>query len=814
MLNFRTFFRKKSVLYTVFSVVSALFLLMLSFSYSYSVSAAAPSGGFGVGRNQGLETGINTTAFNAVRADINAGVYDRQCQPDEEDTTKWHSLVNVEKKCHYNHQHNDDPNYVNDIFGLPGAWFGSPGMEISYPWQTFKAATANEQNAAYMANHQMENDLKHEGYVWIVRRDQPCPNGNCVTDFRIQVHAVMGAADMPVRYHSFSLEARVCVNASDPSSCGIVRYGGWIDMGILVTRSPNDVNCGGGPNDIHITLPADTLYFPIDRPGSRDEVRCHPQITTLPPYPPTKPLAEWWGHAGGETRFQVRSYDPIGNVDAANPTHWQFFCAQADMNCHYDASMFSIFVGYSLHIHQYVGGTGGTTHVPVDANGDGRTDFKGYFNRWGTLNTSCTTAALDCVPFQYDNVVLNGGFAPGEAGYAQTACSSNCKPVDYDISPPGKRWITWFYRYADGGTSPTPVPTNPGPTTPAPTSPAPATPTPKPPTDPSLVVYVSPANANVNATINVDLVLWNVQNIYGVQTTCKVDPKVLQGAVRGDGDIFKSTNSFFVDKGFQADGSWVVGASRLQPTPVFAGNGIAFKLSFVVKAASASAVNCTVLGVDANGKEITLKVVNGSFNGAPVAAPVQQQAVQPTAIPTDLPTNIPPTEAAAPIVEPAVEATADALTANTVTTNASITGKMLYQNFPDNSKITVQLVTSKGAVVATVTTGADGSYTFKNVPVGTVGVTAIGNLYLRIGKVVTITAGQAVDLGSLTLPGGDTDNSGDISVTDASLIGANFDNAVNPAPASADVNGDGVINIRDLAIVGGNFGLKSPIIIK
>ena len=66
MLNFKTFLRKKSVLHTVFSAISALFLFMLSFSYSYSVSAAAPSGGFGVGRNQGLETGINTTAFNAV----------------------------------------------------------------------------------------------------------------------------------------------------------------------------------------------------------------------------------------------------------------------------------------------------------------------------------------------------------------------------------------------------------------------------------------------------------------------------------------------------------------------------------------------------------------------------------------------------------------------------------------------------------------------------------------------------------------------------------------------------------------------------
>ncbi|MEP6987287.1 MAG: cohesin domain-containing protein, partial [Chloroflexota bacterium] len=351
------------------------------------------------------------------------------------------------------------------------------------------------------------------------------------------------------------------------------------------------------------------------------------------------------------------------------------------------------------------------------------------------------------------------------------------------------------YRYADTGTQPTPVPT---------TTPVPATPTPKPPTDPSLVVNVNPSSAAVNSTISVDLALWNVQNIYGLQTTCKVDPKVLQGAARGDGDIFNSGNSFFVDKGFQSDGTWIVGASRLQPNPVFTGNGIAFKLSFTVKSTGPSTVNCVVLAVDANGKEVALKVVNGSFNGAPVATP--QPTAQPTTVPpTMVPTQVPTTVAPTPTV---------ALTPTLVAT-AKITGKMVYQNYPDNSNITVQLVTDKGAVVSTMTTGADGTYSFSNVPMGTLGITAVGNLYLRIGKVVNITTtGQALDLGTLTLPGGDTDNSGDISLTDASLIGANFDITVNPAPVAADVNGDGVINIRDLAIIGGNFGLKSPIIIK
>ena len=89
MLSFKVPNRQKPLLYSIVSVLAFLFLLMISFSYSDSVSAAAPSGGFGVGSNQGVETGINTDAFNKVRADVNAGLYDRPCQPDEEDKNKW-----------------------------------------------------------------------------------------------------------------------------------------------------------------------------------------------------------------------------------------------------------------------------------------------------------------------------------------------------------------------------------------------------------------------------------------------------------------------------------------------------------------------------------------------------------------------------------------------------------------------------------------------------------------------------------------------------------------------------------------------------
>ncbi|MBZ0275832.1 MAG: hypothetical protein K8I60_06790, partial [Anaerolineae bacterium] len=211
-------------------------VLLLLAAFSITLPAAAQSaGGLGVGSGNGLEAGINVNALNQIKADIANGVYNRPCTPEEHDPTRWHTLVNVERKCHYDHQHGDDPYYASDLFGEPGAWFNAPGQSIAYPWQTFPARTLNEPDTAYLNSGQMENQAAHEGYGWVVRRDQPCPTGNCVTDFRLQYNAIFGASGAIVRFHSFSLEARVCVTANDPATCGMMRLGGWADFGPLFT---------------------------------------------------------------------------------------------------------------------------------------------------------------------------------------------------------------------------------------------------------------------------------------------------------------------------------------------------------------------------------------------------------------------------------------------------------------------------------------------------------------------------------------------------------------------------------------------------
>jgi hypothetical protein len=810
---------------------------MISISYTFSVSAQTGDGGLGVGSGDGLEVGIKLSALNQLKADSAAHMYDRPCTAAEHDRTKWHTLVNVQAKCHYDHEHGDDPNYVSDIFGPPGAWFGNSGQSISYPWQTFKAQTALEPNTAYVAAGQMENDLKHEGYIWVVRRGQSCPTGACVTDFRLETHAIFGAHDMPVRFHSFSLEARLCNVANNPSSCGIVRYGGWIDMGRLFTTAPDVINCNHDVNEIYIPLPADTLYFPIDRPDARDEIRCHPNIAHLPAYPSQKPLAEWWGHAGGETRFQLRVYDPIGNVDPADPAHWQFFCGQNDMNCRYDASIVSAFIGYTLMIHEFVG----PNNQRVDANGDGRTDYRGYYTRWGGAKTGCTAAGLDCIPYEYNNVVLNY-FNNKEARYFHTPCE-NCARVDMDISPPGQKWITWFYRYAAPGHTPTPPPPTatrvpltstavpPTSTMVPPTSTAvPPTSTMVPPTatippnpqTATLRVDLSKTSANVGETIEVSMNLFNVSNVYGLQTTCTTNPAVLVGTSVMNGNAFvKDANSIFVDNKFQPEGSWLVAATLKQPSAPISGNVLAYKLGYTVQGTASSPVNCIVLAVDANGKEIPLQVINGTYNGGGSSTPIPMTATPVT--PTLPPTPVPPTMTLTPVpatstptpMTPTVTpppGTAGPTPTLPPTGKGIIKGTLQYQNHPDNAGIKVELM-SQGAVVVSLTTNANGAYQFTDVPLGTYDIRASAANHLTASRTVNIqTDGQTVDPGMIMLLAGDTDSNGTIDVADAGLIGINFGFNAPPAPLAADLNVDKMVNIRDLVLVGGNYGKTGPML--
>jgi hypothetical protein len=316
---------------------------------------------------------------------------------------------------------------------------------------------------------------------------------------------------------------------------------------------------------------------------------------------------------------------------------------------------------------------------------------------------------------------------------------------------------------------------------------SPTTPPPPTLTGPTVIVSVNPTNANPGERVEVDINVANLDGLYGFQTQCAVDPNVLVGTGHSDGTIFTSGTSFFVDNGFNA-GNWTVAASLLQPNAPFSGMGVAYKLIYTVQNAGSSLVECTVLAVDENGHDLPATIINGNFNGAPV--------VEPT------------------VVEPTVEAPEITPTLETppVSQLSTIVGVMAYQNRPVNAGITVQLVTAD-TILLSVTTDIDGHYIFTDVAIGNYGITAVGPETLQISKTVDVTAdGEMIDLGNLVLPAGDTDDNGTIDISDASLIGANFDGTAPPAPANADLNVDSKIDIRDLVLVGSNFGLTGPVI--
>jgi hypothetical protein len=199
----------------------------------------------------------------------------------------WHGIYDAVRKCHYNHEHKDDPNrsfYDNPSQGNPGigtpntgrgdilsvlgrTWDWLPAQDksqlpasqtLSYPWQTW----AGTDVGALPQGGSMENELKHEGYAWFVRT--PDDNGfkkdaggnkagrvpecwpmttgyidNCITHIRYQIHAVAGMPDALTHTHSFFMEARVCTldsnDGQDTNKCGIYRGGGHHGFGRLGT---------------------------------------------------------------------------------------------------------------------------------------------------------------------------------------------------------------------------------------------------------------------------------------------------------------------------------------------------------------------------------------------------------------------------------------------------------------------------------------------------------------------------------------------------------------------------------------------------
>ena len=398
------------------------------------------------------EQGMSPAVYNKLRADAASGAFDRACEPSEHDPRQWHTLLNYAASCHFDHQHGDDPHAVDDLFGPVGAGFGAPEWTVAYPWQTFPIAdNETNPNVQPAQGAMLENQSKHEGYIWIVRRNQTCRGGQyCLTDFRLQIH-FHGSNDAPTRWHSFSFEGRLCAQVGQPNTCATYRLGGWADYARLyVPPQPTNsvIDCFTTFNSALEGKPGALTYQQyilqlanynqFFRPEvdqlPNDELRCHKQIPAglVTAYPSGFPnAAEWWGKSPFDFRWQFRLWNPDANVTtagvAAAPN-----CAPESTTCRWSHSRFTAEIDYVIPINSW-----------MDRNGDGVSDFSGYVNRLGGNAPGCTGAALNCIYADMRGIRRN----PGGLGYNHDLTPGSV-PWDYDITPQGRAsWITWFRHY-------------------------------------------------------------------------------------------------------------------------------------------------------------------------------------------------------------------------------------------------------------------------------------------------------------------------------------------------------------------------------
>jgi hypothetical protein len=401
------------------------------------------------------ELGMAPATYSKLVADAGSGQFDRACAESEHDTTRWHTLLNYADDdlpggpCHFDHHHGDNPHAVNDIFGTPGAWFMRTGQSISYPWQTYPAQRASDPPGMYPGL--LENEYKHEGYMWVVRRNQACSGGACVTDFRLQ-HHFHGNLDGGVGMHSASFEGRVCDDASRPETCGIVRTGGWLDYGHLIAPRSNEDCFTARQNrfpEIWIPVASDNLpYRQLDQDAPFDESRCHKVLSAqevaagpiqFRSSGPAVGPAEWWSHGASDFRFQFVMFDPVGNVNQDGS--FTQFCGINDVNCRWRHSQFTARIQYILPLNSY--------YFP-EYGGQRRVDLQlgqRFLNRFGGINANCSmaTVGMDCIPIEYSNITLRTAIGQGLTGFVQQPCNS-CRSLNHDITPANRpSWVTYVF---------------------------------------------------------------------------------------------------------------------------------------------------------------------------------------------------------------------------------------------------------------------------------------------------------------------------------------------------------------------------------
>jgi hypothetical protein len=321
----------------------------------------------------------------------------------DHNSTVWHTLAKFSGStvtCTYGHEHHDNPTLANATFGAPGSWAGV-NQEISYPWQTFNATTGA-----------LENNAKHEGYKWLVRRNLECKPTNgapgCLSDFRVQIHTVAGATDAVVRFHSFSVEARACVGLQ----CGIIRQGGWHDFGNLQVQDPTSPTGSTCPN---LGASGSDPSTPCGDSPRRFHFSDHEQHAN-------SRSAVWYTTGRNWTNVSV-DFESFGPIRPSDPSVQLFYPRDWLGNVIWNGSKMNM-NEFHLELRRSE-----AEMQAIDPDGDGIGNFNGYVNRYGQLVSNCATVGLDCVPLQI------AGLPVGTFYQYRDDVQGLHNHVEYDTSP-------------------------------------------------------------------------------------------------------------------------------------------------------------------------------------------------------------------------------------------------------------------------------------------------------------------------------------------------------------------------------------------
>lgn len=253
----------------------------------------------------------------------------------------------------------------------------------------------------------------------------------------------------------------------------------------------------------------------------------------------------------------------------------------------------------------------------------------------------------------------------------------------------------------------------------------------------------------------VDLNIQGANGVYAVQTTCMVNPAILQPQNGVFDSFFDLQNSFVaVNQANAAAGTWTGAISLHNPAQPVNGDGQFATINYLAKAPGTIPIDCAPIFTQRDGFELTV-----GYTGANV----------------------------------------------TVLSFATITGRVVAQGRAVQPAIQLS---ATGPVTSSATTNKAGNFTIGQLKAGSYNIQASWPRYLPSCTTASVTSGQTVNIPDSMLKGGDANGDGAVDIADATLVAANFGLNVPPADPRADINGDNTVNIKDLAMVGSNYGLS------